>query len=203
MLNNGAPPPRRDHAGSNSNYNKPVPPPPSQAQSLRPQQDSYGRQSTPSGGYRDPQPPGAYGSSNPAPPPPNQGYNDGRGNGPRYDQYNQQSQSPRYGSGGQQGGYGGPPPQQHQQQQGYGQAPPPRSSSTAYGVASPPPAANYGQGPPRRAITTDHRFQNINGPLRSPHHETAMIEMLYGLYFCRWIKTGMDSCRRLSFHEHW
>ncbi|EMF10639.1 EF-hand [Sphaerulina musiva SO2202] len=150
MLHNGAPAlPRRDHAASNPNYNKPTPPPPSQPQNLRPQQDSYGRQSTPSGGYRDPQPPGAYGSSNPAPPP-NQGYNDGRGSAPRHDSYNQQSnqrsQSPRYGNGGQQAGYGGQ--SQQYQQQGYGQAPPPRSSSTAYGVASPPPAANYGHGPP-------------------------------------------------------
>ncbi|KAI5366392.1 Putative EF-hand domain-containing protein [Septoria linicola] len=148
MLHNGQPAPRREHAGSNANYNKPVPPPPSQVQNLRPQSDDrYGRQSPAAGGYRDPQPPGAFGSSNP-PPPQNQGYNDyGRGSSPRYDQYNQQSHPPRYGSQGQQGGYGGsqpPPPQQ----QGYGQAPPPRSSSTTYGgLTSPPPAASYGHGP--------------------------------------------------------
>ncbi|KAM3420149.1 hypothetical protein BST61_g3449 [Cercospora zeina] len=172
MLNNGAPP-RRDPPGSNTNYNnKPVPPAPTPAQNLRPQQDDrYGRQSPAAGGYRDPQPPGAYGSSNP-PPPQNQGYSDyGRGNSPRYDQYNQQ---PRYGGQGQQGGHGGPPPQQ-----GYGQAPPPRSSSTTYGGVTSPPPASYGQGPPpqgyhNRPAIPEHQRPPTVAPPRDGNDKEAL-----------------------------
>ncbi|CAK1364046.1 Sorcin [Cercospora beticola] len=172
MLNNGAPP-RRDPPGSNTNYNKPVPPAPAPAQNLRPQQDDrYGRQSPAAGGYRDPQPPGAYGSSNP-PPPQNQGYNDyGRGNSPRYDQYNQQS---RYSGQGQQGGYGSAPPQQ-----GYGQAPPPpRSSSTTYGGITSPPPASYGQGPPpqgyhNRPAIPEHQRPPTVAPPRDGNDRDAL-----------------------------
>ncbi|KXT07585.1 hypothetical protein AC578_10210 [Pseudocercospora eumusae] len=138
----------RNH--SSANYNKPVPPPPQAVQNLRPSHnDNYGRQS-PASAYQTPQPPGAYGgSSNPPPPPPPQsqgGYSDyGRGSSPRYDQYSQNPQSPRYGGPGQgqQGGYG---------QQGYNQgpshaAPPPPRGSSYGGLTSPPPPASYGQGP--------------------------------------------------------
>lgn len=74
-----------------------------------------------------------YGRSS-APPQSQGGYNDyGRGNSPRYDQYNQQSsQGARYSN---------PPPQSGGYGQNYGQAPPPPRNN----YASPPPQ-NYGQG---------------------------------------------------------
>lgn len=159
MLNSsaGGPPPGR-RIDSNPNYNKPVPPPP-QVANLR-SDDRYGRQS-PASGYQSPAPPGAYGSSNPAPPP-NQGYNDyGRQNSPRYDQH---SQSQRYGSGQQQPP---PPPTSYNNHQQYNPAPPPpRNSSNSYGITSPPPPT---QNPPpqgyhNRPPIPDHQRPPTTAP---------------------------------------
>ncbi|KAK4499407.1 hypothetical protein PRZ48_009921 [Zasmidium cellare] len=164
--NSSAPPPRRD------DRNKPVPPPPSQVSNSRPGQDDPYRRQNP-GNYQAPAVPGAYGSSNP-PPPQNQGYNDyGRQNSPRYDQY---SQSQRYGGQGQQG------QGQYNQQGGYGGqggAPPPRQSSANYGMTSPPPPANYGQGPPpqgyhNRPPIPDHQRPPTTAPPRDGNDRDAL-----------------------------
>jgi peflin len=117
-----------------------MPPPPGQQQqqNLRPQ-DNYGRPPQ-NQGYQQ-QPPGAYGSSNPAAqPPPTQGHNDyNRTNSPRYD-YNS---SPRYGNQ-----QPPPPPPQQQQQHNYNQAPPPQQPPQRNTYGSPPPPGNYGANAP-------------------------------------------------------
>lgn len=167
MLHNpnasGAAPARRDHSGSTSSYNKPVPPPPSQTS--RPD-DRYGRPPQQSQGYGAPGPiPGAYGSSNP---PPSQGYNDyARPGSTRYDNYNQAApQSPRYGQG------------YSQQQQGYG-GPPPQRTGAYSGLTSPPPPSNYGQGPPpqgyhNRPPIPDHQRPPTVAPPRDGNDRDAL-----------------------------
>ncbi|TKA76318.1 hypothetical protein B0A55_04192 [Friedmanniomyces simplex] len=120
-----APPPPRQHSASTaSNFIKPVPPPPQQQQNLRPQ-DGYGRPPPQGQGYNQAGP-GPYGAG-PPPPSQQQGYNDyGRAQSPRYDQYNPNQQSSRYGS---QGGYHNRPPIPDHQRPPTTAPPPPRDGS--------------------------------------------------------------------------
>lgn len=164
---------------------------------MRPQ-DNYNRP-PPNQSYQPPVP-GAYNSSNPPPPPQNQGYqnqqygqnqqsygqNQGYGQGQGYQNqgYNGRTNSTAYsgGGGGGAGAGGAPPPQgqtRYGSQGGYGSGPPPPGRNN-YGVSSPPPPANYGQGPApqgyhnRPPIPEQHRPPTVAPPPRDQNDRDAL-----------------------------